>query len=237
MNKRCDGRVEGEMRTISVTRQYTKYAPGSVLISFGHTRVICTATVEETVPRFLKGSGQGWITAEYSMLPAATHTRSRRELSKGKPSGRTSEIQRLIGRSLRTIIDLDKLGERTIYIDCDVIQADGGTRTASITGAMLALSDAVDSLQKEGLLNEDPLKDKVAAVSVGMRNGEFITDLCYEEDSDADLDMNIVMTESGKFIEVQGTAEKEPFSKDELDRLLELSSQAIQSIFTQVSSN
>ena len=157
-------------------------------------------------------------------------------MSKGKPSGRTSEIQRLIGRSLRTIIDLKKLGERTVYIDCDVIQADGGTRTAAITGAMIALSDAMESVLKEGLITENPLKDRVAAVSVGMRNGKFITDLCYEEDSDADLDMNIVMTESGKFIEVQGTAEKEPFSKKELDTLLELSANAIQDIFKRVSS-
>ncbi|RAP29845.1 ribonuclease PH [Candidatus Marinamargulisbacteria bacterium SCGC AG-343-D04] len=234
MNKRFDGRVASEMREISIEKQYTRYAPGSILISYGHTKVICTASIEDRVPGFLKGSDQGWVTAEYSMLPGATHTRSRREVSKGKPSGRTSEIQRLIGRSLRTIIDLNKLGERTIYIDCDVIQADGGTRTAAITGAMVALNDAVDSLLKEGLIAENPLKDRVAAVSVGMRDGEFITDLCYEEDSDADLDMNIVMTESGKFIEVQGTAEKEPFSKEELDRLLDLSRNAIQDIFEKV---
>lgn len=217
-------------REISVQRKFTKYAPGSVLISFGDTKVLVTATVEESVPRFMKDEGRGWITAEYSMLPASSDTRIRREVAKGKPSGRTSEIQRLIGRSLRAIIDFEKLGERTIYIDADVIQADGGTRTASITGGMVALSDAVNDLLEKGLIKESPIKEWVAAVSVGKYNGEFVTDLCYEEDSNADLDMNIVMTESGKFVEIQGTAEKKTFSKEDLDTLLENAKGAIDHI-------
>ncbi len=217
-------------RTITIERNFTKYAPGSVLICFGDTKVLVTATVEESVPKFMKGEGKGWLTAEYSMLPASSDTRIRREVSKGKPSGRTSEIQRLIGRSLRAIIDFEKLGERTIYIDADVIQADGGTRTASITGGMVALQDAIDDLLAKGLISESPIKEWLAAVSVGKCNGEFVTDLCYKEDSTADLDMNVVMTESGKFVEIQGTAEKETFSKDDLDTLLTNAEEAIKQI-------
>ncbi len=223
-------------RLISVQRKFTKYAPGSVLISFGDTKVLVTATIEESVPRFMKDEGRGWITAEYSMLPASSDTRVRREVAKGKPSGRTSEIQRLIGRSLRAIIDFEKLGERTIYIDADVIQADGGTRTASITGGMVALNDAINDLLAKGLIKESPIKEWVAAVSVGKCDGEFVTDLCYEEDSNADLDMNIVMTESGKFVEIQGTAEKETFSKEDLDTLLENAKNAIDHILNVVKS-
>lgn len=217
-------------RTITIERNFTKYAPGSVLICFGDTKVLVTATVEESVPKFMKGEGKGWLTAEYSMLPASSDTRIRREVSKGKPSGRTSEIQRLIGRSLRAIIDFEKLGERTIYIDADVIQADGGTRTASITGGMVALQDAINDLLAKGLISESPIKEWLAAVSVGKCNGEFVTDLCYKEDSTADLDMNVVMTESGKFVEIQGTAEKETFSKDDLDTLLTNAEEAIKQI-------
>jgi len=217
-------------RTITIERNFTKYAPGSVLICFGDTKVLVTATVEESVPKFMKGEGKGWLTAEYSMLPASSDTRIRREVSKGKPSGRTSEIQRLIGRSLRAIIDFEKLGERTIYIDADVIQADGGTRTASITGGMVALQDAINDLLAKGSISESPIKEWLAAVSVGKCNGEFVTDLCYKEDSTADLDMNVVMTESGKFVEIQGTAEKETFSKDDLDTLLTNAEDAIKQI-------
>ena len=219
-------------REIGIERQFTKYAPGSVLISYGDTKVLVTATIEESVPRFLKDQGRGWITAEYSMLPASSDSRIRREVSKGKPSGRTSEIQRLIGRSLRAIIDFEKLGERTIYIDADVLQADGGTRTASITGGMVALNDAIQSLISSGMIEENPIKEWVAAISVGKCNGEFVTDLCYEEDSNADLDMNIVMTDSGRFVEVQGTAEKDPFTREDLDVLLDKSKEAIDYIFS-----
>lgn len=221
-------------REISVIRNYTKYAPGSVLISFGDTKVLCTATIEEKVPRFLKDQGVGWLTAEYSMLPGASHDRINREVQKGKPSGRTSEIQRLIGRSLRAVIDFEALGERTIFIDADVLQADGGTRTAAITGGMVALIDAVGSLQREGKLLKNPIIERLAAVSVGIVGGEYVSDLCYEEDSNAELDMNIVMTESGKFIEIQGTAEKAPFSKTQLDDLLAVSEKAIQKILKAV---
>lgn len=217
-------------RTITIERNFTKYAPGSVLICFGDTKVLVTATVEESVPKFMKGEGKGWLTAEYSMLPSSSDTRIRREVSKGKPSGRTSEIQRLIGRSLRAIIDFEKIGERTIYIDADVIQADGGTRTASITGGMVALQDAINDLLVKGLISESPIKEWLAAVSVGKCNGKFVTDLCYKEDSTADLDMNVVMTESGKFVEIQGTAEKETFSKDDLDTLLTNAEEAIKQI-------
>ncbi len=224
---RFDGRHNNEMRPVSFTRNFTKYAPGSVLVSVGDTKVICTASIEEKVPRFLKDQGKGWLTAEYSMLPGSSQQRISREVSRGKPSGRTSEIQRLIGRSLRSIMNLEALGERTIYIDTDVIQADGGTRTASITGGMLALSDAVDYLLKENKITENPIKEWIAAVSVGAQNGQLITDLCYVEDSDADLDMNVVMTESGKLIEIQGTAEKEAFSRDDLNALLDMSTEAV----------
>ncbi|RAP32104.1 ribonuclease PH [Candidatus Marinamargulisbacteria bacterium SCGC AG-414-C22] len=229
-------REAGIPRTITIQKNYTKYAPGSVLVSFGETKVLVTASIEEKVPRFLKDQGRGWLTAEYSMLPASSDSRITREVSKGKPSGRTSEIQRLIGRALRAIIDLDKVGERTIYIDADVLQADGGTRTASITGGMVALNDAINHLLSEGLITENPIKEWVSAVSVGMCNGNYVTDLCYEEDSNADLDMNIVMTESGKFVEIQGTAEKDPFSADDLSTLLELSKKATQHIFSVIKS-
>ncbi len=217
-------------RLIQVTRQFTKYALGSVLVEYGDTKVLCTATVEDRVPPFLRDMGQGWLTAEYSMLPSSTHTRSRREVSKGKPSGRTSEIQRLIGRSLRAILDFETLGERTIYIDADVLQADGGTRTAAITGGMVALNDAVTELVNAGHISSNPIKEWIAAISVGKYQGEIITDLNYIEDSNAELDMNLVMTESGQFVEIQGTAETSPISKDELDQLLEHGRLAISSI-------
>jgi ribonuclease PH len=212
---------------VRLTRHYTRHAEGSVLVEFGDTKVICTASVEETVPGFLKGKGQGWVTAEYGMLPRSTGSRMRREAASGKQSGRTQEIQRLIGRSLRAVVDLEKLGERQIVIDCDVIQADGGTRTASITGAYVALVDAVNGLIRAGKLAESPLRDHVAAVSVGVFEGEPVLDLDYPEDSACDTDMNVVMTGSGHFIEVQGTAEGAPFSRAEMDALLALAEQGI----------
>ena len=202
-----------------------------MLVEFGDTRVICTASVEESVPPFLRGKGAGWVTAEYSMLPRATHTRSPREAAKGKQSGRTLEIQRLIGRSLRAVTDMTKLGERTIYLDCDVIQADGGTRTASITGAYVALSDAVTTLLDKGLISENPLKEAVAAVSVGIVEGDVALDLDYQEDSSAEVDMNFVMTSSGRFVEVQGTAEAEPFTLEQMDALRTSAIQGINQLF------
>jgi ribonuclease PH len=208
-------------------RRYTKYAEGSVLVAFGDTKVLCTASVEERVPGFLKGKGSGWVTAEYGMLPRSTHTRSDREAAKGKQSGRTQEIQRLIGRSLRAVMDLDQLGERTITIDCDVLQADGGTRTASITGACVALADALAGLKRDGLLTVNPLRESVAAISVGIWKGVPVLDLDYLEDSGCDTDMNVVMTDSGGIVEVQGTAEGAPFSRAELDNLLMLAAQGI----------
>ena len=210
------------MREVVIVRGFTKHAEGSVLVSFGQTRVLCTASVEEKVPGFLRGKGQGWVTAEYGMLPRATHTRSDREAARGKQSGRTQEIQRLIGRSLRAVIDMQKLGERTITLDCDVLQADGGTRTASITGAYVALCDAINGLLKAGLLPSSPIRDSVAAVSVGVHQGQAVLDLDYDEDSSADTDLNLVMTGTGGFIEIQGTAEGEPFSASQLERLLTL---------------
>ncbi|HAD03170.1 MAG: ribonuclease PH [Desulfuromonadales bacterium GWD2_61_12] len=219
---RHDGRRPDELRPITFARGFTRYAEGSVLVSFGETRVLCNATIEESVPPFLRGKGQGWVTAEYAMLPRATHTRSPRESSKGKVGGRTHEIQRLIGRSLRAIIDMNKLGERTIQIDCDVLQADGGTRTAAITGAYVALADACAGLVAKGLLPVSPLKESVAAVSVGIVGGLPCLDLCYIEDSKAEVDMNFVITSSGRFVEVQGTAEAEPFTSEELDALRDL---------------
>lgn len=237
MTKRHDGRLFNETRRVEFVRNYTKYAPGSILVSFGNTKVLCTASIEEEVPRFMRNKGEGWLTAEYSMIPSSTHTRVRREVSKGKPSGRTSEIQRLIGRSLRSIINFEDLGERTIYIDADVIQADGGTRTASITGGMLALADAIDYLLKENLIEKNPIKEWIAAVSVGKRNGQLLTDLCYEEDSDTDLDMNVVMTESGQIVEVQGTAEKHTFSREELNQLMDLAQNSIESLINQMQNN
>ncbi|MFZ3019646.1 MAG: ribonuclease PH [Gallionella sp.] len=220
-------RQANQLRNIRITRRYTKHAEGSVLIECGDTKVICTASVEERVPPHKKGSGEGWVTAEYGMLPRSTGSRMSREASKGKQSGRTQEIQRLIGRSLRAVVDLGKLGERTIQLDCDVIQADGGTRTASITGAFVALHDAVSGLMAQGLVKENPLKDFVAAISVGIYQGTPVLDLDYIEDSDCDTDMNVVMLGSGHFVEVQGTAEGHPFSREEMDTLLELAKNGI----------
>jgi ribonuclease PH len=215
-------RLSDQLRDVRITRQFTCHAEGSVLIEFGNTKVLCTASVEENVPPFMRGKGEGWVTAEYGMLPRSTHTRMAREAAKGKQSGRTQEIQRLIGRSLRAVVDLKMLGERQITIDCDVLQADGGTRTASITGACVALHDALERLVEAGKLPASPLKDWVAAVSVGMHEGEAVLDLDYLEDSSCDTDMNVVMTGQGGFVEIQGTAEGEPFSRNELDRLLAL---------------
>lgn len=216
---RSDGRKPGDLRNITITRNFIKHAEGSVLIEFGDTKVICNASVEESVPPFLRGRGTGWVTAEYSMLPRSTHTRSPREASKGKIGGRTHEIQRLIGRSLRAVIDLSALGERSIHIDCDVIQADGGTRTASITGAYIALVDAVKWLLEKKMISSDPLREAVAAVSVGIVGGEVLLDLDYSEDSAAEVDMNFVVTSSQRFVEVQGTAEAEPFTLEEMDAM------------------
>jgi len=224
---RQDGRKNNELRKIKITKDYIKYAEGSCLIEFGSTKVIATASVEQGVPPFLRGKGTGWITAEYSMIPRSCTTRVPREASKGKLGGRTHEIQRLIGRSMRAVADTAKLGERTIWMDCDVIQADGGTRCASITGSFIALALACVKLKNDGVLAEIPLSDYVAAVSVGMLGGKPALDLDYEEDSTADVDMNIVMTGGGKFIEVQGTAEKEPFAKADMEKLLELAKDGI----------
>ena len=225
--ERTGARSASALRPVRITRHYTAYAEGSVLIEFGGTRVICTASVEEKVPGHKKGSGEGWVTAEYGMLPRATHTRNEREAARGKQSGRTQEIQRLIGRSMRAVFDLKKLGERTIYIDCDVIQADGGTRTASITGAFVAVQDAVSKLMTSDKLKESPITDHVAAISVGIVQGTPLLDLEYVEDSACDTDMNVVMTGAGHFIEVQGTAEGAAFSRDEMDALLELAEKGI----------
>ena len=229
---RNDGRDQSTMRPVTITRNFTKHAEGSVLVAFGDTKVICTASIEESVPSFLRGKGTGWVTAEYSMLPRATHTRSSREAAKGKQSGRTLEIQRLIGRSLRAVTDLAALGERSIYIDCDVIQADGGTRTASITGAYVALADALGTLKDRGVLGQIPLKEAVAAVSVGIVAGEAVLDLNYLEDSAAEVDMNFVMTSSNCFVEVQGTAEAEPFSIEQMDAMRALAMEGIRKLFT-----
>ena len=225
--QRPSGRRPDQLRDIAITRNYTRHAEGSVLVSFGDTRVLCTASVEKGVPSFMRGEGKGWVTAEYGMLPRSTGTRMAREASRGKQGGRTVEIQRLIGRSLRAGLDLNRLGENTITIDCDVIQADGGTRTAAITGACVALADAVAFLRAEKLVKEDPLLQMVASVSVGIYQGVPVLDLDYPEDSSAETDMNVVMGESGGFIEVQGTAERETFSRDELDGLLDLASGGI----------
>ena len=220
-------RQANELRPIRFTRGYTCHAEGSVLVEFGNTRVLCTASVEDGVPPFLRGKGQGWLTAEYGMLPRATHTRSAREAARGKQSGRTQEIQRLIGRSLRAVIDLHALGERQLTIDCDVLQADGGTRTAAITGACVAVQDALGGLLRAGVLERNPLREWVAAVSVGIHQGVPVLDLDYAEDVDCDTDMNVVMTASGGIVEVQGTAEGAPFSRAELDALLELADSGI----------
>ena len=227
MTSRLDGRLAGALRPVRITRRYTRHAEGSVLVEFGHTRVLCTASLEDRVPGFLKGKGQGWLTAEYGMLPRATHTRSDREAARGKQSGRTQEIQRLIGRSLRSVFDLRLLGERTLTLDCDVLQADGGTRTASITGAYVAAHDAVSTLVAAGVLATNPIRDAVAAVSVGLKDGVPLLDLDYAEDSTCDTDMNVVMTGSGGIVEVQGTAEGAPFTRGEMDRLIDLAAAGI----------
>ncbi|ALZ86568.1 MULTISPECIES: ribonuclease PH [Pseudomonas] len=229
--KRPSGRAADQLRPIRITRQYTKHAEGSVLVEFGDTKVICTASVEAGVPRFLKGKGQGWLTAEYGMLPRATGERNQREAAKGKQGGRTLEIQRLIGRSLRAAVDLSKLGENTIYIDCDVIQADGGTRTASVTGACVALVDALGALKRRGNLKGNPLKQMVAAISVGIYQGTPVLDLDYLEDSAAETDLNVIMTDAGGFIEVQGTAEGAPFQPAELNAMLELAQGGLRDLF------
>ena len=227
---RPDGRRANEMRPVGITRDFIRHAEGSVLITVGETKVVCTASVEDKVPQFLRDTGQGWVTAEYGMLPRSTKTRTPRETSAGRPSGRTFEIQRLVGRSLRGVTDLPALGERTVWIDCDVIQADGGTRTAAISGAFIALADALHTLRENGRIAKLPLKDFVAATSVGVVEGQVVLDLCYAEDAIADVDMNVVMTGSGKFIEVQGTAEEAPFDRSQLDAMLQLAGSGIQEL-------
>lgn len=227
---RADGRSNDTLRPINITTDYIYHANGSVLIEFGRTKVICTATIEDKIPPFLKGSGKGWITGEYAMIPASTQTRKARESSRGKVDGRTQEIQRLIGRALRSVVNLEVIGERTIWIDCDVIQADGGTRTASITGSFVALVYCINSMLEQGLIKESPISNYVAAVSVGIYEDNPILDLCYEEDSNAKVDMNIVMTDKGEFIEVQGTGEESPFSSEDLFLLLQLGRAGIEQI-------
>jgi ribonuclease PH len=231
MPARPSGRAPDELRAVKITRRFTQHAEGSVLVEFGQTRVLCTASVEEGVPGFLRGKGQGWLTAEYGMLPRATHTRSPREAAKGKQSGRTQEIQRLIGRSLRAVTNLSALGERTITIDCDVLQADGGTRTAAITGGFVALADACDALVARRAISALPLHGQVAAISVGICNGVPVIDLDYAEDSGAETDMNVIMNNGGGFIEVQGTAEGHAFRRHELDALLDLAAGGIAKLF------
>lgn len=224
---RPSGRRPEQLRNVKITRNYTKHAEGSVLVEFGDTKVICTASVDNSVPRFLRGKGQGWVTAEYGMLPRSTGSRMGREAARGKQGGRTQEIQRLIGRSLRAAVDLKALGENTITIDCDVIQADGGTRTASITGACVALTDAISSLQKATKIDSNPLNNMIASVSVGIYNGTPVLDLDYAEDSNAETDMNVVMNSDGGFIEVQGTAEAAPFSEEEFQQMMALAKRGI----------
>jgi ribonuclease PH len=228
--KRPSGRARDQLRDITIQRGFSRHAEGSVLVSFGDTRVICTASLETRVPAWLRDSGQGWVTAEYGMLPRATHTRSGREAARGKQGGRTLEIQRLIGRSLRAVLDLKALGTNSITIDCDVIQADGGTRTAAITGSYVALVDAVQSMRKQKLIKKNPLYGQVAAVSVGIYNGKPVLDLDYAEDSEAETDMNVVMNEAGGFIEIQGTAEGHAFQRSEMDQMLELAQAGIQQL-------
>lgn len=228
--QRSYGRAYNELRPVKISRQFTNMPEGSVLIEIGETRVLCTASVEEKVPPFQKGSGKGWVTAEYAMIPRATQTRTQREASKGKLTGRTMEIQRLIGRALRSVVDLKKLGERTIWLDCDVLQADGGTRTAAITGAYVALLDAVQYLLAKKVIRTNPIQDTLAAVSVGKVQGQAVLDLAYEEDSQAEVDMNIVMTGAGKFVEIQGTAEEIPFSREDLDEFLQLAEKGIHTL-------
>ena len=228
MSNRPDGRAVDELRPVTITRGYINHPEGSALIEMGDTKVICTATVEEKVPTFLYGKSQGWVTAEYAMLPAATHTRTRRETS--GPKGRTMEIQRLIGRSLRAVVDLSQLGERTIWLDCDVLQADGGTRTAAITGAYIAVADAVSHLIESEKLKSSPIRDSVAAISVGRVDGEARLDLAYAEDSAAEVDMNVITTGDGRFIEVQGTAEGDPYTREQMDELIDLACAGIQTL-------
>lgn len=223
---RSDGRGIDKLRKLKITRNFLKFAEGSCLIELGNTKVICSASVEDSVPPFLRNSGTGWVTAEYGMLPRSCQTR----ISRGKDSGRTYEIQRLVGRSLRAVTDFKSIGERTIWIDCDVIQGDGGTRTAAITGSFIALVDALHKLKKEGLIKEIPIKDYVAATSVGIYKSELILDLTYEEDSQAEVDMNIVMTGKGEFIEIQGTSERKPFNKSQMDKLLDLAKKGIEDL-------
>lgn len=230
---RIDNRENNQLRPITFVRNFTKHAEGAVLVSYGDTKVLCTASIETQVPRWLKGTGKGWITAEYGMLPRATHERTQREAAKGKQSGRTQEIQRLIGRSLRAMVDLEKLGENTIHIDCDVLQADGGTRTASITGAAVALVDALEKLQAAKKLKADPLVGLVAAVSVGIKNGEVLLDLNYSEDSSCDTDLNVVMTQKGEFIEIQGTAEEKPFTRAQVDEMLAIAEEGIKQLIAE----
>jgi ribonuclease PH len=227
---RPDGRKNDELRPIRITRNFIDVAEGSVLIEIGKTRVICTASIEDRVPQFLKDQKRGWLTAEYSMLPRSTSTRTMRESSQGRVGGRTHEIQRLIGRSLRSVMNLQLLGERTVWIDCDVIQADGGTRTASITGAYICLADAMRYALENGMIERTPITDYIAAVSVGMAAGEPVLDLCYDEDFSAEVDMNVVMTGKGKFVEIQGTAEAAPFSEEELNKLLKLARHGIEGL-------
>lgn len=234
---RPDGRRNDEIRKIKIIKDFIKNADGSVLIEFGNTRVICTASIENKVPPFLKDQKKGWITAEYGMLPRSTPTRMLRESTAGRVGGRTHEIQRLIGRSLRAVVDLEKLGERTIWIDCDVIEADGGTRTASITGGYIALKEAIEKAMNLGMITENPLKDSISAISVGIIAGEPRLDLCYAEDSQAEVDMNVVMTGNGKFVEIQGTAEILPFSKENLFQLLSLAEKGIREILRVINSN
>jgi ribonuclease PH len=231
MSSRPSGRAADQLRALRLTRGFTKHAEGSVLIEFGDTQVLCTASIEESVPPFLRGKGQGWVTAEYGMLPRSTHTRSAREAARGKQSGRTQEIQRLIGRSLRAVTDLKALGERTVTIDCDVLQADGGTRTAAITGGYVALADACEKLVKRGAARASPLHGQVAAVSVGICAGVAVLDLDYAEDSNAETDMNVVMNNGGGFIEIQGTAEGHAFRRHELDALLALAAAGLERLF------
>jgi ribonuclease PH len=228
---RPSGRAANELRPVKFTRRFTKHAEGAVLVEFGHTHVLCTASVEETVPSFLRGKGQGWVTAEYGMLPRATHTRSPREAAKGKQSGRTQEIQRLIGRSLRAVVDLKALGERTVTVDCDVLQADGGTRTASITGGYVALAEACEHLVARRSIASSPLHGQIAAISVGIFGGVPVLDLDYAEDSSAETDMNVVMNNGGGFVEIQGTAEGHAFRRHELDALLDLATSGIDKLF------
>lgn len=231
MTTRPSGRASDQMRDVKITRNYTCHAEGSVLVEFGNTKVICTASVDASVPRFLRGKNQGWVTAEYGMLPRSTGSRMNREAARGKQSGRTQEIQRLIGRSLRAAVDMEALGEHTIQIDCDVIQADGGTRTASITGACVALVDALRWMQREKMIKSDPLKQMIASISVGIYEGMPVLDLDYPEDSSAETDMNVVMTDQGGFIEVQGTAEGAPYSQEELLAMLELAKKGCGELF------